>query len=100
MCQLVGRCNGHLGHERRLWGGVTVVRKYGSSNGGVSSIRKVCQSLERCDGHGGCKGVWEGVITFRRCDSHQGGLKDITKVCQLMKGCDAHGRSVQELGEV
>ena len=26
---------------------------YGSSKGGVSSIRKVCQLMERCDGHWG-----------------------------------------------
>ena len=31
MCQLVGRCIGHEGDVRRLWGGVTVVRKCGSS---------------------------------------------------------------------
>ena len=27
---------------------------------GGTSIRKVCLLMERCDGHGGCKGVWEG----------------------------------------
>ena len=48
---------------------MTVVRKCDSYQGGVKSIRKVCQLMERCDGHGGCKGVCEGVITFRRCDS-------------------------------
>ena len=62
----------------RLWGAVTVVRKCGSSKGGVSSIRKICQLMERCDGHGGCKGVREGVITLR-WDSPQGGLKGIRK---------------------
>ena len=35
---------------------MTVVRKCGSSKGGVSSIRKVCQLMERCDGHGGMCG--------------------------------------------
>ena len=30
---------------------------------GVTSIRKVCQLMERCDGHGGCKGV------MGRCDN-------------------------------
>ena len=30
-----------------------VVRKCGSSMGGVPSIRKVCQLMERCDGHEG-----------------------------------------------
>ena len=53
MCQLVGRCDGHWGDIRRLWGGVIVVRKCGSSKGGVSTIRKICQLMERCDGHGG-----------------------------------------------
>ena len=52
MCQLVGRCCGHWGDVRRLWGGVTVVRMCGSSKGGVSSMRQVCQLMERCDGHG------------------------------------------------
>ena len=32
---------------------MTVFRKCGSSKGGVSSIRKVCQLMKRCDGHGG-----------------------------------------------
>ena len=41
---------------------------------GVTSIKKVCQLMERCDGHGGCKGVWEGVITLKRHNSHQGGV--------------------------
>ena len=44
MCQLVvGRCDGHWRDVRRLSGGVTVVRNYGSSKRGVSNIRKVCQ---------------------------------------------------------
>ena len=77
---------------------MTVVRKCGSSTGGVKGIRKVCQL--RCDDHGRCKGVSEGVITFRRYGSPQGGVKDVRKVCQLMERCDAHGRSVQELWEV
>ena len=53
VCQFVGRCDGHLGDVRRLWGGVTVVRKCGSSKGGMTSIRKVCQLMERCDGSWG-----------------------------------------------
>ena len=32
---------------------MTVVRMCGSSKGDVSSIRQVCQLMERCDGHGG-----------------------------------------------
>ena len=50
--------------------------------GSVKDIGKVCQLMERCDGHGECKGVWEGVITFRRCDSPQGGVKDVRKVLE------------------
>ena len=59
----------------------------------MTSIRKVCQLMERLDGHGGCNGVWEGVITLKRYDSPQGGVKG----CQLMGRCDVHERSVQEL---
>ena len=44
------------------WGGVTVVRKGDSYQGGVKAIRKVCQLMERCDGHvGGVKEMWRGV---------------------------------------
>ena len=32
---------------------MTVDRECDSSKGGVSSIRNVCQLMERCDGHGG-----------------------------------------------
>ena len=32
---------------------MTVVRKCGSSEGAVSSIKKECQLMEKCDGHGG-----------------------------------------------
>ena len=48
--------------------------------GGVTGFRKVCQLIERCDGHGGRKGVLEGMISFRRCDSPQGGVKDVKKM--------------------
>ena len=41
VCQLVVRCDGHGGDVMRLWGGVTVVSKCGSSKGSM------------CDGHGG-----------------------------------------------
>ena len=68
--------------------------------GGVTNITKVCQLMERCDGHGGCKGVWEGVITFSRCESPQGGVKYVRNVYQLMERCYAYGRSVKVLGEV
>ena len=53
VCQLVGRCDGCGGDVMRLWGGVTVVRKCGSSKGGMASIKKVCQLMETCDSHGG-----------------------------------------------
>ena len=32
---------------------MTVIRKFDSHQGGVKCIRKVCQLMERCDGHGG-----------------------------------------------
>ena len=51
---------------------MTVVRKCGSNQGGVKCIRKVCQLIERCDGHGG---------VVRKCDIHQRGVKGIRKVC-------------------
>ena len=40
-----------------------VVRKCDSHQGGVKGVRKVCQLMERCDGHGGgavrvCGKVW------------------------------------------
>ena len=40
---------------------MTVVRKCASHQGGVNSIRKVCQLMERCDGHGGDVKVLEEV---------------------------------------
>ena len=46
VCQLVGRCDGHGGDVMRLWGGVTIFRKCGSSKEGVSSIRKVPIDVE------------------------------------------------------
>ena len=78
---------------------MTVVRKCDSYQGGVKSIRKVCQLMERCDGHGGCKGLCEGVI-FSGGVTVLKGVKDVRKVCQLMERSDAHWRSVQELREV
>ena len=41
-----------------------VTRECDNPKGGVSSIRKVSQLMERCE--------WEGVKTFRRCDTPQG----------------------------
>ena len=39
---------------------MTVVRKCDSLQGSVKGIRKVCQLMERCDGHvGGVKGFGE-----------------------------------------
>ena len=35
-------------------------------------MRKVCQLMERCDGHGGdVRGREGGVTVDRKCDSHQ-----------------------------
>ena len=39
-----------------MWEGETVVRRCDSSQRGVKVIRKVCQLMERYDGHGG--DVW------------------------------------------
>ena len=36
-----------------VWGGVTVVQKCDSHQGGVKGIIKVYQLMERYDGHGG-----------------------------------------------
>ena len=33
---------------------------------GMTSIRKVCQLIEGCDGHGECKVVWGGVTVVRK----------------------------------
>ena len=65
----------------------------------MKGIKKVCQLMERCDGHG------EVVPHGRRdncqkCDSHQGGVKGIRKVCQLMERCDGHLKGVKGCGEV
>ena len=42
---VMGRCKGALGD-------VIVVRKCDSHLGGVKGIRKMCEFMERCDGHG------------------------------------------------
>ena len=45
----------------------------------MKDVRKVCQVMERCDGHGGgYKGAWGGVTVVRKCDSHQGGVKGMS----------------------
>ena len=42
-----------------MWGGVTVVRKFDSPQGGVKGIDR-CVFLENCDGHeGGVQGCGE-----------------------------------------
>ena len=56
----MGRCDGYWGDVRRLLRGETVVRKHGSPKAGVTSTRKMCQFMERCDDHGStgaCGGV-------------------------------------------
>ena len=35
------------------WGAVTLVRRFGNHQGGVKGVKKVCQLMEGCDGHGG-----------------------------------------------
>ena len=45
---------------------MTVIRKCDSCQGGVNSIKKVCQLMRGVMVMGGYKGMWEGVITFRR----------------------------------
>ena len=55
-CSL-GRCKG-------AW---TVVRKCDSHQGGAKDIRKVCQLIERCDGHMGLvKGCGETPVSTLR----------------------------------
>ena len=44
---------------------MTIVRKCDSHQGGGKGIRKVCQLMKRCDGHGG------DVKLLGRCDSCQ-----------------------------
>ena len=41
-----------MGGCKGAWGGVTVVTKFNSHQGGVKGIGKVYQLMERCDGHG------------------------------------------------
>ena len=36
-----------------MWEGETVVRRFGSSQGGVKVFRNLFQLMERYDGHGG-----------------------------------------------
>ena len=36
-----------------MWEGVVTFRRCDSPQGGMKDVRKVCQLMERCDGHGG-----------------------------------------------
>ena len=36
-----------------VWEGVITFRRCDIPQGGVKDVRKVCQVMERCDGHGG-----------------------------------------------
>ena len=54
---------GTWGRFKRDCGGVAVVKKCDSPQGGVTGIRIVCYLVERCDGHG------ENVRCVKRCDS-------------------------------
>ena len=53
-------------------------RKCDNSRGAVKGIMTVCQSMERCDGHGGgvrglAYGRYDTVV--RTCDSPQGRVR-------------------------
>ena len=51
----------------------------------MKGIKKVCQLVGRCDGHGGdVMRLWEDVTVVRRCDSPQGGLRYVRNLCQLI----------------
>ena len=63
----------------------------------MKDIRKVCQMMEKFDGHGGMYGVWADVITFSRCDTPQGGVKEVRNVfgwrgLMVMGGCTGCGQ--------
>ena len=68
----------------------------------MTGIGKVCQVMERCDGHGRgiCKGTWGVVTVVRKCDSHQGSVKGIIKMCQCMERCDGHWEDVRRCRKV
>ena len=42
-----------MGRRKGDWGGVAVDQKCNIDQKGVKGIKKVCQLMERCDGHGG-----------------------------------------------
>ena len=58
--QVIEKCDAHIqGKCVGIWGGVSLVRKSDSHQGGVTGIRKVCQFMERSDGYvGGVKDTW------------------------------------------
>ena len=66
---------------KESWGGVTVIRKCASHEEGVKCIRKVCQIVEKCDGHRGVvKVLRESVTVIREVG------KVSKKVCQCIEG--------------
>ena len=42
-----------MGGCREVWEGVITFSRCDTPQGGVNDLRKVCQMMERCDGHGG-----------------------------------------------
>ena len=42
-----------MGGCKGVWEGVITFRRCENHHGVVKGIRKVCQLMERCDGHGG-----------------------------------------------
>ena len=63
---VMGRCKG-------AWRGVAVVRESASP---VKCIKKVCQLVGRCDGHGGdVRRLLVGVTFVRKCVSSKGSDK-------------------------
>ena len=42
-----------MGGCKGVWEGLITFRRCVNHQGGVKGVRKVCQVIERCDGHGG-----------------------------------------------
>ena len=36
-----------------MWEGMVIFKRCDSQQGGVKDVRKMCQLMESCDGHGG-----------------------------------------------
>ena len=42
-----------MGGCKGVWKGVITLRRYATPQESVKDVRKVCQMMESCDGHGG-----------------------------------------------